>query len=44
MEGYKLQCVNKGSIDANVVEYHITWNTQGVQYRSYVKSFAGELQ
>ena len=44
MEGYKLQCVNRGVIDANVVEYHVTWTSQGVQYKSYVKSFSGELQ
>ena len=44
MKGYKLQCISRGVIDAEVTEYHVTWTTSGVQYRAYVKSFNGALQ
>lgn len=44
MTGYKLQCVSKGTVEANVVEYHVTWTSSGIQYRSYVKSFSGSLE
>lgn len=30
--------------DNNVMEYHVTWTSQGLQYRSYVKSFGGSLE
>ena len=43
MEGYKIQCVSKGETESNV-EYHVTWTSQGNQYRSYVKSFSNALQ
>ena len=43
MEGYKIQCVSKGEVDSNA-EYHVTWTSQGTQYRSYVKSFSSTLQ
>jgi hypothetical protein len=44
MVGHKLQCVTRGTLEAGVSEYHITWTSQGIQYRSYVKSFSSSLQ
>jgi len=44
MTDYKLQCIAKGVVENNVVEYHITWSSRGNQYRSYIKSYAGALK
>lgn len=44
MTDYKLQCVSRGLIENNVVEYHVTWSAHGLQYRSFVRSFSGSLQ
>ena len=41
MSGYKLQCISKGLIQENVFEYHVTWTTNGVQYRAFVRSYSG---
>jgi hypothetical protein len=37
MDKYKLQSVNKGIME-KYTEYHITWTSNGRQYRSYVRS------
>jgi hypothetical protein len=37
MDNYKLQCVSKGTL-AKYTEYHITWSSNGRQYRSFVRS------
>lgn len=44
MTDYKLQCVSRGLLQNNVNEYHITWTSRGIQYRSFVKSYAGSLK
>lgn len=44
LSDYKLQCVAKGVLETNVIEYHITWTSRGTQYRSYVKSYSGSLK
>jgi hypothetical protein len=44
MSDYKLQCIAKGVLEENVIEYHITWTSRGTQYRSYVKSYSGSLK
>ena len=44
MNGHKLQCVSKGYTEKNILEYHVTWTTNGIQYRSYVRSYSGALQ
>jgi hypothetical protein len=37
MDNYKLQCVSKGLL-SKYTEYHITWLSDGKQYRSFVRS------
>jgi hypothetical protein len=44
MQEYKLQCVSRGLLENNVAEYHVTWSSRGLQYRSYVKSYSGSLK
>ena len=44
MDGSKIQCVSKGYVKDDVLEYHVTWTTKGIQYRSFVRSYSGALQ
>ena len=44
MGGSKIQCVSKGQVEKNAIEYHVTWTALGTQYRSYVRSYSGTFQ
>ena len=44
MSNYKLQCVSKGNVQNDVLEYHVTWSSNGLQYRANVRVFENSLE